>query len=95
MCERARRYPRLRSIYERFYALPALQPYFAGPLHRLPINGRSAHFGFSTDYLQLKPPADEGGEAKSDKIVVGFVVGCAPALAHAREICEHTADVRV
>lgn len=65
-------YPRLRSIYERFYALPALQPYFAGPLHRSPINGRSAHFGFSTDYLQLKPPADEGGEAKSDKIVVGY-----------------------
>lgn len=37
--------PELRRYYAAFAALPQLQAYFAGPLHKLPINNKMAVFG--------------------------------------------------
>eukprot|EP01010_Urceolus_cornutus_P001236 NODE_1761_length_765_cov_280.487430_g1369_i0.p1 GENE.NODE_1761_length_765_cov_280.487430_g1369_i0~~NODE_1761_length_765_cov_280.487430_g1369_i0.p1 ORF type:complete len:227 (-),score=27.38 NODE_1761_length_765_cov_280.487430_g1369_i0:25-705(-) len=37
-------YPLLKAFYDRFAALPQLQKYFAGPLHKIPMNGPMAAF---------------------------------------------------
>jgi glutathione S-transferase len=50
----AENFPLLAAFHARFRALPQLQAYFDGPLHKLPLNNRMACVGATADPLAHK-----------------------------------------